>query len=77
MRSIRRILVAVKDPSLVVMGAISRSGLKRLFIGNTAESLLDQLLCDVLIVKPAHFVARMQRRRRGVPLAALVAPPGM
>jgi universal stress protein E len=63
--------------SIVVMGAISRSGLKRLFIGNTAESLLDQLLCDVLIVKPAHFAARVQRRRRGVPLAALVATPGM
>jgi len=36
---------------IVVMGAIPRSGLKRLFIGNTAERVLDQLPCDLLIVK--------------------------
>lgn len=39
---------------LVVMGAMSRSGLKRIFIGNTAEHVLDSLQCDVLIVKPAN-----------------------
>ena len=37
---------------LVVMGAVSRSGLKRLFIGNTAELALDAIRCDVLVVKP-------------------------
>jgi universal stress protein E len=37
---------------LVVMGAMSRSGLKRIFIGNTAEHALDSLQCDVLVVKP-------------------------
>jgi universal stress protein E len=37
---------------LVVMGAASRSGMKRVFIGNTAERVLDRLHCDVLIVKP-------------------------
>lgn len=63
--------------AIVVMGAVSRSGLKRLIIGNTAESLLDRLPCDVLIVKPAHFPVRIQRRRRGVRLAALAATPGM
>lgn len=36
---------------LVVMGAISRSGLKRIFIGNTAEHVLDSLQCDLLVVK--------------------------
>jgi universal stress protein E len=36
---------------LVVMGAMSRSGLKRIFIGNTAERVLDTLHCDVLIVR--------------------------
>jgi universal stress protein E len=39
---------------LVVMGAMSRSGLKRIFIGNTAEQVLDRLQCDVLIVKPPN-----------------------
>jgi len=37
---------------LVVMGAVSRTGLKRIFIGNTAEHVLDGLHCDVLVVKP-------------------------
>ncbi len=33
------------------MGATSRSGLKRIFIGNTAEHVLDSLKCDVLVVR--------------------------
>ena len=40
---------------LVVMGAVSRSGLKRLVIGNIAEQVLDALPCDVLVIKPANF----------------------
>jgi len=36
---------------LVVMGATSRSGFKRIFIGHTAEHVLDRLACDVLVVK--------------------------
>ncbi len=45
---------------LVVMGAMSRSALARLFIGNTAEHVLDRLSCDVLVVKPPGFRARGQ-----------------
>jgi universal stress protein E len=41
----------------VVMGALSRSGLKGLFIGNTAEDALDRLHCDLIIVKPEGFEA--------------------
>ena len=37
---------------LVVMGAVARSRLRRWLIGSTAESVLDRLHCDVLIVKP-------------------------
>lgn len=62
--------------SLVVMGAISRSGLRRLFIGNTAEALLDRLPCDILVVKSPHFATTVPRRSRGVRLAALSATPG-
>jgi len=40
--------------ALVVMGAMSRSGLKRIFIGNTAEQVLDSLQCDVLILRPSN-----------------------
>lgn len=56
--------------SIVVMGAISRSGLQRIFIGNTAERLLDRLSCDVLIVKPASFASTVSRARRGPQLVA-------
>jgi universal stress protein E len=38
---------------LVVMGAVSRSRLGQLLIGSTAESVLDGLDCDVLVLKPA------------------------
>jgi universal stress protein E len=41
----------------VVMGAVSRSGLKGLFLGNTAEDVLDRLHCDLIIVKPEGFKA--------------------
>jgi universal stress protein E len=51
---------------ILVMGAISRSGLKRVFIGNTAERVLDALPCDVLVVKPASFRSRVPERGRGI-----------
>jgi universal stress protein E len=44
---------------LVVLGAVSRSGLKRIFIGSTAERVLDQLPCDLLILKPSAFKSRV------------------
>jgi universal stress protein E len=51
---------------IAVMGAISRSALKRIVIGNTAERVLGDLPCDVLVVKPKRFVTRVSRTRRGV-----------
>lgn len=36
---------------LVVMGAVARSGLRKAIIGSTAERMLDDLPCDILIVK--------------------------
>lgn len=41
--------------SIIVVGAISRGAIKRAFIGNTAEKVLDRLPCDVLIIKPFDF----------------------
>lgn len=40
---------------VLTMGAIARSGLKRIFVGSTAEDVLERLPCDALIVKPAQF----------------------
>jgi universal stress protein E len=60
--------------AIVVMGAVSRSGLKRLFIGNTAERVMDALACDLLVVKPPHFVTRVPRARRGIQFARINPP---
>jgi universal stress protein E len=49
--------------TLVVMGAISRSGLERLIVGSTAEHVLDELACDVLIVKPTGVKTPRRARR--------------
>lgn len=62
---------------IVVMGAMSRSGIKRLFFGNTAEALLDSLNCDLLIVKPVHFAARVPKRMRGIRYAVPPYIPGI
>jgi universal stress protein E len=40
---------------ILAMGAISRSGLERVFIGSTAEDVLERLPCDAFIVKPPDF----------------------
>jgi len=52
--------------SIVAMGVVSRSGLKRFFIGNTAEFVMDAVTTDVLVVKPADFVSQVPRAGRGV-----------
>lgn len=41
--------------NLVVMGTVARTGIAGLIIGNTAEAILDQLMCSVLAVKPPGF----------------------
>jgi universal stress protein E len=60
---------------IVVMGAVSRSALKRLIIGNTAERVLGDLPCDALVVKPARFVTRVSRTRRGIRYAVSTKGP--
>jgi universal stress protein E len=57
----REQLLALTDrlrADVVVMGAVSRSGLERLFIGSTAEEVLDRVPCDLLIVKADGFTPR-------------------
>jgi universal stress protein E len=48
---------------ILVMGAVSRRGLKRIFIGHTAEHVLDRLPCDLLIVKPEDFASRVSSNK--------------
>jgi len=47
---------------LVVMGAISRSILSDVFVGNTTEKVLDYLNSDVLVVKPDDFESPVKPR---------------
>jgi universal stress protein E len=60
---------------IVVAGALSRTGLQRLLIGNTAERLLDELPCDLLIVKPAEFACPVPASIRGAHLICAQPPP--
>jgi len=57
-------LVKKRRASVVVMGAVSRSAVARLFIGHTAERVIDELECDVLVVKPRRFRTRVAPRPR-------------
>lgn len=53
------------DADVLIMGAVSRSLLARPVIGNTAERVIDQVDCDVLVVKPAGFKSRKASSRQG------------
>lgn len=48
----------------LVLGALSRRWLKGFIIGNTAERLIDDTDCDLLIVKPPGFKTRLPRARK-------------
>jgi nucleotide-binding universal stress UspA family protein len=40
----------------IVMGTVARTGVPGFFMGNTAETILDQLECSVIAIKPPGFV---------------------
>ncbi|ASP40431.1 universal stress protein UspA [Bacterioplanes sanyensis] len=42
---------------LLVMGTVARSGIPGVIIGNTAETVLSEVHCSVLAIKPAGFVS--------------------
>jgi universal stress protein E len=62
--------------AIVAMGVVSRSGLKRFFIGNTAEFVMDAIAADILVVKPADFDPRVPRVGRGVQILSTPILPG-
>jgi universal stress protein E len=41
---------------LVVMGTVARAGVPGLLMGNTAETILQQVDCSVLAIKPPGFI---------------------
>lgn len=64
---------------VVVMGAIARNPFGRIFIGSTAERVLDQLPCDLLVVKPEAFRTPVTRDRwpRDEDAAPILGVPGI
>ncbi|MDM7861886.1 universal stress protein [Alteromonas sp. ASW11-36] len=48
-------LISQLDCDLLVMGTVARIGIPGFFMGNTAESVLNQVNCSVLALKPAGF----------------------
>ena len=49
---------------LIVMGAASRSRLEHAIVGSTAETVLDKLPCDVLVLKPKGFMSPVTFKSR-------------
>ena len=47
--------VAETHTDLLVMGSVHRTGLEQVFIGSTAERILDRVACDILVMKPDGF----------------------
>ncbi len=49
------LLARTINTDLVLMGTVARTGIPGFIIGNTAETILNQLDCSVLAVKPPGF----------------------
>ncbi len=50
-------IVELHKVDLLVMGTLGRHGLPGIIIGNTSESILEQVNCSVLALKPSSFVS--------------------
>ncbi len=45
------------NAAMVILGTTGRTGLSAVFIGNTAEHVIDKIDCDVLALKPAGYIS--------------------
>lgn len=45
------------NAAMVILGTTGRTGLSAVFIGNTAEQVIDKINCDVLALKPNGYVS--------------------
>jgi len=41
----------------IIMGTVARTGIPGFLMGNTAESIVNQIDCSVLMIKPPGFVS--------------------
>jgi universal stress protein E len=49
---------------ILAMGIVSRRWMKRFVIGDTAESVIRDVPCDLLLIKPESFRLRLGRTRK-------------
>ncbi len=49
--------VEEKRPSILVMGTVARTGIPGFIIGNTAENILQNVLCSMFTAKPNGFIS--------------------
>ena len=61
--------------AILAMGVVSRSALKRFFIGSTAEHVMDKVTADILVLKPPNFDSRVPRTGRGVQIVTMPILP--
>ncbi|RLA29382.1 MAG: universal stress protein, UspA [Gammaproteobacteria bacterium] len=54
-RDVVPIKVRELNADLIVMGTVARTGIPGFLMGNTAESILNQIDCSVLAIKPSGF----------------------
>lgn len=50
-------VVSRLNVAMVILGTTGRTGLSAVFIGNTAEHVIDKIDCDVLALKPEGYIS--------------------
>ncbi|WP_162046371.1 universal stress protein UspE [Vibrio taketomensis] len=45
------------NAAMVIIGTTGRTGLSAVFIGNTAEHVIDKINCDILALKPDGYIS--------------------
>lgn len=45
------------NTAMVIIGTTGRTGLSAVFIGNTAEHVIDKIDCDIMALKPTGYVS--------------------
>jgi universal stress protein E len=53
-----------QSADFVVMGAVARTGIKKVLLGSTAARVLDRMPCDLVIIKPMELVLPEAARGR-------------
>ncbi|MCQ1059319.1 universal stress protein [Photobacterium sp. ZSDE20] len=54
-REVLPLYASAKGVDVVILGSLSRTGIAGFLMGNTAESMINQLSCSVLTLKPDSF----------------------